>query len=158
MIQDDTYTVEEVCATLDSASADLCTAIVTFHRTNSYSLQLDHYEYSEVDGLIVYVFTYDSNYDVVEVNEFRLVNTNIENQYNLNINQTIVNGFSETNIDIIELEDIKKILTTTQGVIVEDDVKYTIDITNDLDKLKSYFYVVYNLHDLSKVLDNRFFQ
>jgi len=95
MIQDDTYTVEEVCATLDSASADLCTAIVTFHRTNSYSLQLDHYEYSEVDGLIVYVFTYDSNYDVVEVNEFRLVNTNIENPLYIESTENTTNPLYE---------------------------------------------------------------
>ena len=37
-------------------------------------------------------------------------NTIIENQYNLNINQTIINGFSETNIDIIELKDIERLL------------------------------------------------
>ena len=55
-------------------------------------------------------------------------NTNIENQFNLNV--TLVNGFSETNIDIIELEDIKRLLA------YEDDIHNIIkEFTNNPDDI-----------------------
>ena len=61
---------------------------------------------------------------------------NIENQYietqNININQnvTIVNGFSETNIDIIELLDIERLL------IYEDEIhKFIKDFTEYPDEI-----------------------
>jgi hypothetical protein len=63
---------------------------------------------------------------------------NVENQYNietLNINQniTIVNGFSETNIDIIELEDIKRLLIYEDEIhkIIKGFTDYPDDIYGD---------------------------
>ena len=57
------------------------------------------------------------------------ININIENQnietLNLTQNITIVNGFSETNIDIIELEDIKRLL------IYEDSIHNILKGFND---------------------------
>jgi len=95
MIQDETYTVEDVCSTLDSASADLCAAVVEFHRTNSYSIQLDNFEYDEVNGLILFVNTYDSNWDFVETNEFRLIYSSIENPLYIQSTENTTNPLYE---------------------------------------------------------------
>ena len=72
-----------------------------------------------------HIANYNVHIENLSINNMN-VNTNIENQFNLNINQTIVNGFSETNIDIIELEDIKRLLA------YEDDVyKIIKEFNND---------------------------
>jgi hypothetical protein len=56
------------------------------------------------------------------------INTNIENQYNINV--TVKYGFSETNIDILQLEDIKKLL------IYEDEIhKFIKDFTEYPDEI-----------------------
>ena len=67
------------------------------------------------------------------------LSTNIENQYietqtiNITNNVTIVNGFSETNIDIIELEDIKRLLIYEDSIhnIIKGFTDYPDDIYGD---------------------------
>jgi hypothetical protein len=65
------------------------------------------------------------------------ININIENQnietLNLTQNITIVNGFSETNIDIIELEDIKRLLIYEDYIhnIIKGFTDYPDDIYGD---------------------------
>ena len=64
-----------------------------------------------------------ANYNVY-IETLNIETLNIDNS--ITINQTIVNGFSETNIDIIELEDIKRLLA------YEDDVyKIIKEFDND---------------------------
>ena len=70
------------------------------------------------------------------------ITNNIETQ-NININQnvTIVNGFSETNIDIIELEDIKRLLIYEDKIhnIIKGFTDYPDDIYGDSSYLIDIF-------------------
>jgi hypothetical protein len=66
------------------------------------------------------------------------INVNVENQYNietLNLTQniTLVNGFSETNIDIIELLDIERLLLYEDEIhtFIKDFKKYPDEIYGD---------------------------
>ena len=66
------------------------------------------------------------------------INVNVENQYNietLNLTQniTLVHGFSETNIDIIELLDIERLLVYEDEIhtFIKDFKKYPDEIYGD---------------------------
>ncbi len=71
-----------------------------------------------------------SNYNVYIENQTNNNTINIDNSIHLTQNITLVNGFSETNIDIIENEDIERLL------IYEDEIKRMIkDFTEYPDEI-----------------------
>ena len=94
----------------DSHNCELCKAEFKFK-----------YDLERHNKTKKHIANYNFHIENLSINNMN-VNTNIENQFNLNINQTIVNGFSETNIDIIELEDIKRLLAYEDNIykIIKD--------------------------------------
>ena len=67
----------------------------------------------------------------IHIETLNINNTNIENQYNMNL--TIINGFSETNIDIIELKDIERLLLHEDKIhkFIKDFTEYPDEIYGD---------------------------
>jgi hypothetical protein len=71
-----------------------------------------------------------ANYNVY-IETLNIETLNIDNS--ITINQTIVNGFSETNIDIIELEDIERLLLHEDKIhkFIKDFTEYPDEIYGD---------------------------
>jgi hypothetical protein len=69
----------------------------------------------------------------VHIESLNIENLNLNIDNSININQTIVNGFSETNIDIIELKDIERLLLHEDKIhkFIKDFTEYPDEIYGD---------------------------
>jgi hypothetical protein len=101
----------------ESYNCELCN--INFN----YKSRLDSHKQSKKHNNIEKQYIIDNSVHIDNSN-----NTTIENQYNINV--TVKYGFSETNIDILQLEDIKKLL------IYEDEIhKFIKDFTEYPDEI-----------------------
>jgi hypothetical protein len=100
----------------------------------NHKSRLDSHKQSKKHSIIEKQYIIDNSVNIDNSNNNI---TNIENQYNINV--TVKYGFSETNIDILRLEDIKKLL------IYEDEIhKFIKDFTEYPDEIYGDFqYLIY---------------
>jgi hypothetical protein len=100
----------------------------------NHKSRLDSHKQSKKHSIIERQYIIDNSIHIDNSNNNI---TNIENQYNINV--TVKYGFSETNIDILRLEDIKKLL------IYEDEIhKFIKDFTEYPDEIYGDFqYLIY---------------
>ncbi len=102
-----------------------CNIAKESHNCDICKSNFDHKSHLDIHNKTKkHINNYNINIENLSINNMN-INITIENQ-----NLTIINGFSETNIDIIELEDIERLL------IYEDDIhKFIKEFTDYPDEI-----------------------